>query len=298
MVAGFVGSAIGLALSGTIASAATVGIGATADVTTGSGAGVNASAVVSGHPEFQGSKRMFSSSTSTRPRAGVYAGRTASSTAGMTGQINVADVEIRNRIDALQKLNTRINSMIKVSAGEKTSLQTEIQNEIAALTTLQNSFASATSTAEIRTERQSITGSYRIYALVVPQTSIIAAVDRVENLVTMMTTLGAKLQTRLASSTVSAANQSAMADFTAKVSDAQTQAVAAQAEVINLTPDQGNQTQLGTNTAALKDARAKLQTATQDLTAARANAAGILKSLGVSVSTAVTANSAVETSGQ
>ena len=60
-----------------------------------------------------------------------------------------------------------------------------------------------------------------------------------------------------------------MTDITAKLADATTQANAAVTETASLVPDQGVQATATANTAALKDARSKIKTATSDLTAAR-----------------------------
>jgi chromosome segregation ATPase len=212
--------------------------------------------------------------------------RVASSTliqARMTQMTKRSDQEITQRVSALNALISRIAGMKNVSSGEKSTLQTTLQNEIAELTSLQQKIADDTSTTTLRTDLQSITQSYRIYALVLPQGQILATADRALTLATSMTTLGTDLQSRISQVQSAGQNvtslQSSLSDLTAKVSDAQTNAQAAITEVSGLTPDQGNATQLQSNTSALKDARAKIKTANQDLIAARQDAGTIVKGL-------------------
>ncbi len=195
-----------------------------------------------------------------------------------------ADKEITRRVDALDTLTARLNEMQKLSSDEITSLSSSLHAQISTLTALQAKVtADASDTTALRADAQSITSSYRIFALVLPQGAIEAAADRVLTIVDSMNTLGTKLQARIASSTAAGNNTSssvaAYADFTAKVSDAQTQANAAVAEVSPLTPDMGNQAQFQANLTALKDARSKIQAAQKDLVAARKDAGTIVKSL-------------------
>jgi hypothetical protein len=141
----------------------------------------------------------------------------------------------------------------------------------------------ANSTSSLKTDVKSITASYRIFALILPQGTIEAAADRVLAIVGTMTDLGTKFSARIsaaqsAGNDVTAANVT-LTDFNAKVSDATIQANAAASEVASLTPDNGNATVMASNTAALKDARSKIQAAQQDFVAARADATTIIKNL-------------------
>ena len=72
---------------------------------------------------------------------------------------------------------------------------------------------------------------------------------------------------------------SALADMNAKIADANVQAQAAVTETASLQPDNGNATVMASNTATLKDARTKIQTAQQDLVKARQDAGVIVKAL-------------------
>ncbi len=218
---------------------------------------------------------------------GTSAGISASTKLSMAANTRItarANQEITRRINALNTLSARINAMQKLSADEKSSLAASIQAQISTLTDLQAKItADASSTVDLKADAQSITSSYRIFALIIPQGAIEAAADRVLTIVDAMNTLGAKLQARIASSSTAGFNSAAAAaaytDLMAKVGDAQTQANAAVSEVSTLKPDMGDKTQLQANQAALKDARSKIQAAQKDLVAARKDAGTIVKAL-------------------
>jgi len=211
-----------------------------------------------------------------------------------------ADQEITRRISALDALSTRVNAMVKLSASDKTSLSTTIQSQITLMNQLQTQIAAdaaANSTTSLKADIQSITKSYRIFILVIPQGAIEAASDRVMTVAGMMTTLSGKLQTRITAAQSAGADMStsvsALADLNAKVADAQTQSQAAVTEVASLQPDNGVASVEASNTAALKDARSKIQAAQQDLIAARTDAGTIVKALiavNATASTTVTAS--------
>ena len=137
------------------------------------------------------------------------------------------------------------------------------------------------STSSLRVDVQSITGQYRIFALIIPRGAIEAAADRVMTIVSNMTTIVNKLQTRIPalSSPVSPTAASDIADFNAKITDANTQAQAALSEVTPLMPDNGSSTLMQANTSALKEARADIKTAQQDLTTAYQDIVAVVKAL-------------------
>jgi hypothetical protein len=217
-----------------------------------------------------------------------------------------ADQEITRRLNALNALSTRVNAMVRLSLAEKSNLSTSIATQIAAMNSLQaqiNTDATDNNTSSLKTDVQSITSSYRIFALVLPQGMIEAASDRVLTIVGIMTDLGTKFSARISAAQSAGNNVTAasatLVDFNAKVADADTQATAAAAEVASLVPDNGNATIMASNTAALKDAHAKILIAQQDFVTARADAATIIKDLSAfKVSTTATATTSASTSVQ
>lgn len=200
----------------------------------------------------------------------------------LQNMVDRADQEITRRITALNALSSRMNAMQKLTSDEKSSLSSEIQSQVSAMNSLQAKIASdANSSSSLKADVQSITSSYRIYALIIPQGAVEAAADRVMTIAANMATIGTKLQARVSAlgSSADASVTSALADFNAKVLDANIQAQTAVGEVLRLMPDQGNQALMQSNAAALKGARSKLQAAQKDLVAARQDAETILKAL-------------------
>lgn len=203
-----------------------------------------------------------------------------------TRLVDRANQEITRRLKTLNQLITRIGEMQKISTSQKATLTASLQSQITALTSLQTKIqndASANATSSLKDDVKSITASYRIYALVIPQASIMAAADRIITIANTMQTLGGKIQTRIAAAQASgtdvSAAQTALTDFNAKVADAIAQAQAAINEVAPLTPDNGDQTKFQANHDTLMDARKKLTTAHQDLAAARHDAATIVSTI-------------------
>jgi hypothetical protein len=215
-----------------------------------------------------------------------------------------ADKEISRRVDALNALSARINAMARLSSTDKSSLSSSIQAQIVAMNTLQSQIstdAAANNTSSLKTDVQSITGSYRIFALILPQGSIEAAADRVITITGIMNDLSTKLSARIqtaqsAGNNVTAASAS-LTDLNAKIADATTQANAAVSEIATLVPDNGNATVMASNTAALKNAHTKILAAQQDFVTARADAVEIIKDLAtfkVSATATTTASATAE----
>lgn len=194
-----------------------------------------------------------------------------------------ANQELMRRLNALAKIATRISDMKRVSGDDKAALSASVQGQIDALNALKVKIDSDDSTTTLKDDVQSITASYRVYALVLPQAAITAAADRVSAVVSLMQSFSAKLSAVISAAAQGgadvSASQTALADYNAKVADAKMQADAAASLVANLKPDNGDQSVMQSNTAALKDAHAKIQAAHQDLVAARKDITAIRKDL-------------------
>ena len=193
---------------------------------------------------------------------------------------NRGDTQTTNRINALNKLLTRIQGMKNLTVAEKTAFSSTIQTSVTSMTNLQAKIQSDTSTTSLQADLKTIAPDYRIYMLIMPQISILSAVDRVNTLVASLQTIQNKIQTRVSGNAGLSSNttiSSDLSDMTAKLSDASNQANAAESEVVNLQPDQGNQTTMQSNNAALKDAQSKMKTAAQELITVRKDAGAIVK---------------------
>ncbi len=207
----------------------------------------------------------------------------AAATVAMTKKKDRAHQELQRRIDALVAINARVQAMQQVTPSFKQSLANAIQTQTSAFQALDAKIQAGTDDATLKTDVQSITQSYRVYALVVPQIRIAAAADRAVAISTMMQTLGNKLAARIQVAKEAGADvaalETALNDLATKIASANTQAQASVSSTATLSPDTGDSTQMAANTAALKAARANLKTVEADLKAARADIRTIIKGL-------------------
>jgi hypothetical protein len=210
-------------------------------------------------------------------------GGTATSTARLARIISRGDAAISERLASLDALNTRVQAMVNVSANLKANITSEVQTNESGLTALKVKMDADTDVPTAINDEKSIYNSYRIYALVIPRGYVVASADRIDTIVGMMTAIAGKLQTRINSdphaSTSVAVLASALSDIKAKLALATNEATAASGGVVSLVPDQGNQTLLQSNTAAIKSSRSDIASAVQDLQAARADIRTIIKGL-------------------
>ncbi len=194
-----------------------------------------------------------------------------------------ADQEIERRTANLNDLISHVQGIKNLSDADKASIANAVTNQVNALAALKTKIDADTDLATLKTDVKSITDSYRIYALVLPQIRIITAADRIVTIVKEMQQLSSKFQTRIAAAQSAgadvAAATAALTDFNAKVADAGVQAQAAVTEIVSLVPDNGDKTVRSKNTTALKDARTKIVAAQKDLAAARHDAAIIVSTL-------------------
>jgi len=209
-----------------------------------------------------------------------------------------ADKEIDRRIAALNELVARINAMTRVTAEFKTQATTNLQNQITALTALKAKIAAETDGETLKTDIKSITTSYRVFALVMPQARIAAAADRAINLATMEAAAGAKLQVRINAAAATGADvtalNTALNDLGTQVNNANTSAQAAVSVSLNLQPDNGDKNVQSSNAKALQEARTSIQAAHKSLVQGRKDIETIIQGL-KKINAAATASTTTQT---
>ncbi|MFZ2907752.1 MAG: hypothetical protein WA014_01220 [Minisyncoccia bacterium] len=222
-----------------------------------------------------------SKSTSTEARAQVRADIKANFSDDLIEKAKEhAGDEIDRRIDRLGTFSKHLDEMKRLSGENKTSILATINAQIASLTALKAKIEAESSTTTLREDIKSIKGSYRIYALVMPQAAVTAAAERVKALVAEMEDFGETLEDRIdAAGSVDASVTAALADYKAKIADAKIEAQAAIDTTANLKPDNGDQAVFEANLAALKAAKGKIQAAQQDIVAARKDAKTIVSAI-------------------
>jgi len=221
--------------------------------------------------------------TEVRANAGTGSALSATTTARMELARTKASQEIERRIEALTKISARIGEVTKISDQFKTNLDTNIQNQIAALTALKAKIAADTDLAMLRADVQSITKSYRVFALVMPQTHIAAMADRMATAINMMIGIGNKLQVRITEMQNAGTDVSALiatlSDMGTKISDAQAKAQAAVNVTAPLVPDDGDKDKMEANKVSLREGRDDLNAARQSLVDARKDITSIIKGI-------------------
>lgn len=196
-----------------------------------------------------------------------------------------ADTEITKRIESLNKTMEKIQAMKNVSESEKNSIKTDLQSEIDKLTALQSKIQLDTDLATIKKDLATIISGSRIYALVVPKANILASVDKINTIATMLGTISTKLQTRIDEATASGtstnvtAMQTALSDIERYIASAKEESLTAQTVVSGLVPDNGDKTVLDSNNSKIKSAKVNIKNANKYLTDARKAASIITKGL-------------------
>ncbi len=207
----------------------------------------------------------------------------AATQARMTTAQEHGDKEIDRRVTALTELKTRIQGMAKLAGQVKDTISSSIDAQINTLAQLKAKIDADTELATLKIDIKSITESYRIYMLVIPQGHITVAADRIKTTADVGSALHDKLSARIDAAGTAGKDVTALkttlTDMQAKIADANAQADAAVTLVATLTPDNGDKEKQTANNQALKDARAKIKAAMQDLIAARKDAGSIVKAL-------------------
>lgn len=209
------------------------------------------------------------------------AGRGGSQTQQVASSAKLrADQEIDRRVTSLNNLIAKINAMKKLPSEQKNSLAGKVQAEISSLTALKAKIDADTDAATLRTDKQSIVTSYRVYALFMPQIGLLATSDRVSVLIDKFSDLSAKIELRIQDAQTKGKNvqalQAAFADMKAKIADAKSQIATIQTEVSSLTPEG-----YPSNKSTLLDARSKLKVVLDDLKTARQDVKTIIQGLRV-----------------
>ncbi|MBM3261294.1 hypothetical protein FJY93_02645 [Candidatus Kaiserbacteria bacterium] len=206
-----------------------------------------------------------------------------------------AKEEIARRIAALGALAEKVQAMARVSDDMKASISGTVQSQITMLLSLQAKIEADTDLDTLKADIKSITESYRIFMLVLPQGRIATAADSLQITAASLTTLAGKLETRIAEAQAkggdTAALSASLADMKTKIDSAKASAEAAIALTATLKPDNGDKAIADANKKALKDAQAKLKAAREDIKSARKMAGDIakaLKEMRVSASAAAT----------
>ncbi len=210
-----------------------------------------------------------------------------------------AEGEIDRRIERLEAIKIRVESMARLSAESKASLMANIDGQIQTLTDLGVKVQSDTSTTSLRANIDSVKSSYRVFALTIPKSTIIASADRVLSVSDQMTSFSAKLSERIEAAASSGVDVSALieaqARLDASIASAKSSATTASNTVSSLSVNADSQVAFEANITAMKEARKTIQVAQQHIVSARKEASAIIKGVkGVNISVKVQAGADIE----
>lgn len=233
----------------------------------------------------------------------VRAGAQASVEARIATAKQHADQEIERRITMLTALDTRVQQMGRVSSSAKSGTSATVQAQIDSLTALKATIDADSDIDTLKTDIKSIAASYRIFLLIIPQGRIEVAADKIQTTAASFSTFAGKLEARISALQTSGTDvttlSASLADMQAKTADAQAKASAAVSASASLKPDDGDQSVQAANAAALKEARADIAAAMQDLRDARKDAgsivAGIKSADGASVGASASSDASAGT---
>lgn len=188
------------------------------------------------------------------------------------------DLEIQRRIEALNKLITKINSFKKLTDAQKSDLTTQVQNQINSLNSLKTKIDADTDITTLRTDVKSIITDYRIFVFFIEDINIIAASERISSVLLNISAVSDKLKTRIIQAQTDGKDVTSLntllANMQTKITDATTLTNSAMTEVASLsaTGYPGNKT-------TLIDARTKIRNAYEDIKVAYSDGKQIIQSL-------------------
>jgi hypothetical protein len=192
---------------------------------------------------------------------------------------NRAKTEITRRITFLNDLAAKIMNLKKISDADKTTLKTQIQQQVDGLTTLLTKINADTDLVTLKADVKSIVNDYYIFAFFRVKINLLVAAERLsvtsDNLNTIYTKLSARVADQKNQGKNVASLESLLAGMLAKITDSKTQYAAAETELGTLSA-QG----YPGNKSSLMDAKSKIKLGSQDLRIAFETATKIRQGLG------------------
>jgi hypothetical protein len=178
--------------------------------------------------------------------------------------------EIDRRLQNLAGALDKLSNSTTLTAADKAALTKQLNDEVSGLTALKTKLAAETTVAGARADVQSIVLDYRVYALMLPKTRMMASADRFAVVETKLT----KLHDELAAKATSSADKSKLADMSSQIANASAQTTKLETELLALQP-----TDYNANHAVLVTYRAAEKTAHDALVAARDDAKTVIDDL-------------------
>lgn len=187
-----------------------------------------------------------------------------------------ANREIDRRVSSLGKLNSKINSIAKISAEQKKSLTDEILKNQRDLMMLKNKIAQDTELATLKNDAKSIVDSYKIYGVLMPKINLLASINRTDTARMKLSQLVIKLENQIKVLKDSGkdvnAMESSLAEMKTSLGGAETKIAGLQEKIMAVTP-----ADYPGNKSVLTEGKNNLALAKKDVNDARSDAGKIIE---------------------
>src|SRR5216683_446727 len=145
--------------------------------------------------ETMGGQKMINTTNRMENHVQTQASYSANkSTNELQNIISRADTLITNRLTSLNALLTRLQSDTRLTASEKSSLTTDIQNDINGLTVLKTKIDADTDVTTARTDAKQIITNYYVYAVFEPKTRLLITLNNLQTTASYVQALVPQLQ--------------------------------------------------------------------------------------------------------
>ncbi len=182
------------------------------------------------------------------------------------------------RVKRLHDLSAAVGASTGLTSADRSTLTTDIGNDLAGITALQQKIPSDTSCAEVAADAHAMVVDYRVFVVMSPQVHLTIAADTETSVAAALAALEPKITARITAAkqsgvTVRAA-QTTYSDFQTQVATATQSSTGVAGKVLALTPASypGSRTTLENARASLSTGRVALVRAHGDLRTLKADA--------------------------
>ena len=201
----------------------------------------------------------------------------------LSSSISYVQGQINARIAVLNILVNRVDDSTKIQASDQAALLGIIGNtssgDISALSALYAKVGGESTLSAVRLDLRVVYSTYRIYAVVRPETDLVLIADQETHLVGVLQSLEPDLQTIISSAGSQQAATAAYGSFVSNLADATSAVGSIASQAIAITPTSFNQDPTGTHAMVVNDWKS-LGIARGHLVAARGDITTIIRTVG------------------
>lgn len=178
-------------------------------------------------PGPAGALRPVRATATTALAGSAPAGGTAATTcAGFAADQTLLEQQLSNRTTTLGTLTGKVSASTTLSAADRSTLESDLADETTGIAALTAKVPGDTTCAELATDSRAMILSYRVYAVMTPQTDLVILADRINSLSATLAGDEPSLQAAIAAAGAQGKNvataQAADADFNTRVAGAAT----------------------------------------------------------------------------